>query len=65
MSGKKKKIAIDQLKMVTSIYVPYCLNFKKMMDCRPFCLGQLKGDYDIYFRECMPPIKKQAKYKKC
>ena len=52
MSGKKKKIAIDQLKMVTSIYVPYCLNFKKMMDCRPFCLGQLKGDYDIYFRGC-------------
>ena len=61
VKNEKKKINVDQLKMATSIYRPYCLNFKKN-DGLPFCLDKLKGNYDILENAL---IKREAKYHKC
>ena len=58
---QKKRINVDQLKMATSIYWPYCLNFKK--NGLLFCLDKLKWNYDTLENAL---IKKEAKYhKKC
>ena len=48
--------------MATSIYLQYCLNFKKNAGL-PFCLDKLKGHYDTLENALM---KKEGKYhKKC